>query len=305
MIAAAERRALEALLGSRVAFAAPLARYTSLRIGGPADALAQPADRDELLRLLRLCASAGLAHHVLGSGFNTLVLDGGIDGVVIQLTRLRGIEEKPAGALRVEAGVSHATLIGHCIREGLSGLEFGAGIPGSVGGWTAMNAGIGTRELKDALLEAEVASGDGTKLEALGADHLQPSYRRLAGLPSGAIVVSTLLRVTRAEPATVRTEVERLRARRAATQPLDLPSCGSVFENPPGDFAGRLIEAAGLKGLRIGGAEISMRHANFIVNRGGATAADVCALMARAVASVREHFGVTLAPEVRVLGSAA
>ena len=305
MIGDRERRALEALLGDRVAFGVPLAKHTALRIGGPADALAQPADRDELLRLLRLCAAAGLSHHVLGSGFNTLVRDGGITGVVVQLGRLRGIEEKPAGALRVEAGVSHATLTGYCIRHGLSGLEFGAGIPGSAGGWTAMNAGIGVRELKDALIEAEVASGDGTTIETLGPAELRPRYRGLAGLAPGAVVVSALLRVTKADPAAVRAEVERLRARRAATQPLDVPSCGSVFENPPGDFAGRLIEAAGLKGARVGGAEISTLHANFIVNRGGATAADVLALMERAKSAVRERFGIELAPEVRVVGRAA
>lgn len=305
MIGDADRRALEALLGDRVAFGAPLARHTPLRIGGAADALVQVADRDELLRLLRLCAAAGLAHHVLGAGFNTLVLDGGVAGVVIQLTRLRAIEEKPAGALRVEAGVSHATLTAYCIRRGLSGLEFGVGIPGSVGGWTAMNAGIGSREMKDVLIEAEVASADGTTLETLSQGELRPRYRGLAGLAPGAVIVSSLLRMTSADPASVRTEVERLRARRAATQPLDLPSCGSVFENPPGDFAGRLIEAAGLKGLRIGGAEISALHANFIVNRGGACAADVLALVERAQSTVRERFGVDLVPEVRIVGRAA
>lgn len=302
MIPAAARSALEALLGERVAFGVPLARHTALRVGGPADALAQPADRDELLRLLRLCAAHDLPHHVLGSGFNTLVLDGGMEGVVLQLGRFRGLEEKPAGALRVEAGVSHAALTSYCIRQGLAGLEFGAGIPGSMGGWAAMNAGIGVRELKDVLLEAEVASGDGTKLEALDPAALQPCYRGLAGLPHGAVIVSTLLRVTPADPPAVRAEVERLRAHRAATQPLDLPSCGSVFKNPPGDFAGRLIEAAGLKGLRAGEAEISPLHANFIVNHGGARAADVLALIERAQSVVAERFGARLEPEVRVVG---
>jgi UDP-N-acetylmuramate dehydrogenase len=305
MIAADFKRALSSLLEERVAFDVPLARHTALRIGGPADAFAEPGGREELLRLLRLCAGACVPHHVLGSGFNTLVLDGGIEGVVIHLGRFRGIEEKPAGALRIEAGVSHAALVNHCIKYGFAGLEFGAGIPGTVGGWIAMNAGIGVREVKDALLEAEVASADGARLDALRADELQPHYRGLGGLASGAVIVSTLLRVTPADPSAVRAEVERQRARRAETQPLDLPSCGSVFKNPPGDFAGRLIEAAGLKGLRAGNAEISTLHANFILNRGGARAADVLALIERARGAVRDRFGVTLEPEVRLVGRTA
>jgi UDP-N-acetylmuramate dehydrogenase len=305
MIAADFHRALSSLLEERVAFDVPLARHTALRIGGPADAFAEPAHREELLRLLRLCASAGAPHHVLGSGFNTLVLDGGIEGVVIHLGRFRGLEEKPAGALRIEAGVSHAALVNHCIKHGFAGLEFGAGIPGTVGGWIAMNAGIGVREVKDALVDAEVASADGARLEALAAHELRPHYRGLGGLAPGAVIVSTLLRVTPADPGAVRAEVERQRARRAETQPLDLPSCGSVFKNPAGDFAGRLIEAAGLKGLRVGGAEISALHANFILNRGGARAADVLALIERAQGAVRDRFGVTLEPEVRLVGRTA
>lgn len=300
----AARAALETLLGDRVAFDVPLSRHTAWRIGGPADALARPADRDELLRCLRVCARAGLPHVVLGSGFNTLVRDGGVDGVVLHLGRFRGLEAKPEGALRVEAGVSHATLTHHCIRHGLSGLEFGAGIPGTVGGWTAMNAGIGSREVKDVLLEAEVASADGSRLETLRPEDLRPRYRGLEGLAPGSVIVSTLLRVGASEPDAVRDEVERLRARRAETQPLDLPSCGSVFKNPQGDYAGRLIEAAGLKGARCGAAQISTVHANFIVNHGGARAADVIALVERARAAVLERFDVALEPEVRVIGRA-
>jgi UDP-N-acetylmuramate dehydrogenase len=305
VIAPAVREALVELLGDRVAFDVPLSRHTALRIGGPADAVAEPADRDELLRCLRLCARAGLRHTVLGSGFNTLVLDGGVAGLVLRLVRLRGLEAKPEGALRIEAGVSHATLTNYCIRNGLTGLEFGAGIPGTVGGWTFMNAGIGSREMKDVLVEAEVASRDGAQLETLRAAELRPCYRVLAGLPDASVIVSVVVRVEAADPDVVRAEVERLRARRAATQPLDLPSCGSVFKNPPGDFAGRLIEAAGQKGARVGAAEISPVHANFIVNHGGARAADVLALVERARSAVLERFGVALEPEVRVIGRSA
>ncbi len=305
MIPAGFRKALEDLLGERIEFGVPLARHTALRIGGPADALARPADRDELLGLLRLCAGSGLPRHVLGAGFNTLVLDGGIDGVAIHLGRLRRVAPEPPSALRAEAGVSHATLTRFCIEHGLSGIEFGAGIPGSIGGWTAMNAGIGSRELKDVLIEAEVASYDGTRLEAMTSADLDPHYRGLGGLEPGAVIVSTLLRVTAADPASVRAEVERLRGQRARTQPQGLPSCGSVFKNPPGDYAGRLIDAAGLKGAVEGGAEISTLHANFIVNRAGARAADVLALMELARKTVHQRFGIELEPEVRIIGRSA
>jgi len=302
VIGAEARAALQELLADRVAFETPLARLVALRIGGPADAVASPADRDELLALLRLCRAHGLPHHVLGAGFNTLVQDGGVDGVVIRLDRFRGLEECGDGTLRVEAGVSHATVTGYCQRRALSGLEFGVGIPGTMGGWTFMNAGIGSHEIKDVLVEAEVARGDGSEISVVAASALRPVYRALSALEPDAVLISARLRVAPDDPGRVRREMERLRARRAATQPLDLPSCGSVFKNPPGDHAGRLIEAAGLKGRREGAAQISTIHANFIVNHGGARARDVLALVAAARDEVRRRFRVALEPEVRVIG---
>ena len=152
----AARAELEEALGDRVRFDAPLARHTSLRVGGPADALATPADRGDLARLLAICARYRLPHLALGAGFNTLALDAGVEGVVIQLGRLRRLEERPGGTLRAEAGVSHNQLVKFCIRHGFSGLEFGAGIPGTVGGWIAMNAGIPSREVQHVVRELEV-----------------------------------------------------------------------------------------------------------------------------------------------------
>jgi UDP-N-acetylmuramate dehydrogenase len=305
VISEAARRALAQALGDRVRFDAPLARHTSLRIGGPADALATPARRDELARILALCAEHGLPHTVLGNGFNTLVLDGGMDGVVLSLARFRGLEELPGARLRAEAGVTHATITRRCVERGLAGLEFAAGIPGTMGGWVAMNAGIHEREVKDVLLEAEVMRADGGAIETLPNAALAFRYRAAAGLPAGSIVLCVTFGLRGSTRDVVAAEVERHLSRRAATQPLDIPSCGSVFKNPTGDFAGRLIEAAGLKGTRVGGAEISTVHANFIVNRGGATAADVLALIERARACVRERMGVELEPEVRIVGRKA
>ncbi len=302
MIGASAREALVAALGEDVAFDVPMARYTSLRVGGPADAVATPADRQALARLLRVCAAHRLPHRVLGRGFNLIVRDEGVDGVMIRLARFRRIEERPGGGLRVEAGVSHATLTRFCRERGLAGLEFGAGIPGSLGGWIAMNAGIGDRESKDVVREIEVVSPTGAQRRHLGRERLRFRYRGLRGLAPGSVVVAALLRVEPDAPEAVAAEVERLLARRAATQPLDVPSCGSVFKNPPRRFAGQLIEAAGLKGQRVGAAEISALHANFIVNRGGATASDVLALIGQARAKVRCRTGILLEPEVRVWG---
>jgi UDP-N-acetylmuramate dehydrogenase len=302
MISDAAREALRELLGEAVRFDVETSRLTSLRVGGPADAVATPGDRGQLQALLALCARERLPHRVIGRGFNTLVRDEGLDGVLISLGRFRRIEERPGGCIRAEAGVSHATLTRFCRDRGLEGLEFGCGIPGSLGGWIAMNAGIGEREIRDVVRELEVVSPSGARRSHLSRERLHFVYRGLRGLAPGSVVVSALLDVRPGSPRVVRAEVERLMARRAATQPLDVPSCGSVFKNPPHHFAGQLIEAAGLKGASQGGAQISPLHANFIVNTGGATAADVLALIGRARATVRCRTGILLEPEVRIWG---
>jgi len=305
MIPATLRSELEQSLGDRVQFAVPLSRYTSLRVGGPAGAIAAPADRDELARLLAICSRHGIPHAVLGSGFNAIASDSGFDGVVIRMNSWRRLEEEAEGRLRAESGVSHSQITNFCVERGLSGLEFTCGIPGSVGGWIAMNAGIPEREVKDAVLEVEVMEPDGASPQHLRRDELDFTYRALRGLADGALIVSALFEVREKSPALVRSEVDRLLAKRSDAQPLNRPSCGSVFKNPPGDFAGRLIESVGLKGRRIGGAEISQLHANFITNLGGATAGDVQALIEEAQKQVYDATGIRLLPEVRILGRTA
>jgi UDP-N-acetylmuramate dehydrogenase len=305
VIAAELRAELEAALPGAIRFDVDGSKLTSLRVGGPVDALATPPDRAALARLLALCARRGIRRRVIGRGFNTIVRDEGLDGVLIQLSALKRLEERPDGCLRVEAGVSHASLTRFCKERGLSGLEFGAGIPGSIGGWVAMNAGIPDRETKDTVREIEVMSPSGAKLHHLPRVKLGFGYRRLAGLAPGSVNVSALLEVRAGQRQAVSEAIDALLARRAATQPLDTPSCGSVFKNPPGSYAGRLIEAAGLKGAKHGGAQISTLHANFIVNTGGASAADVLALIGHARAAVRLRTGVLLEPEVRIWGRSA
>jgi UDP-N-acetylmuramate dehydrogenase len=305
MIAPELREALEARLGDRVRFGWPMAKLTSLRVGGPADAVVTPADRAELAFVLDRCHRTGTPHCAIGGGFNTLALDGALEGVVIQLSRFRRLEQRPDGALRAEAGVSHSQVTRFCTHHGLAGLEFAAGIPGSVGGWLAMNAGIPKREMRDVVMEVEVFSPSGRGHRHLPKESLHFEYRNLAGLAPGSVIVSALFQVTRDEPARVGERVRDLLDRRARTQPLNVPSCGSVFKNPPGDHAGRLIEASGLKGFQSGGAQISPVHANFIANTGDAKAADVLTLIETAQEKVHADSGARLRREVRIVGSPA
>ena len=304
MIDARARAALEDELGDAVRFDVPMSRHTALRVGGPADAVATPTDAGQLVRLLRLCTAHDLSRTVLGAGFNVLVRDGGIDGVVILLRKLRRIEMQAGPVICAQAGASHTSVARSCIENGLAGLEFAAGIPGTVGGWVAMNAGIGSREMEGVVREIEVVAGDGGTRRRWTRDELDFRYRGLHGLPAGSLVVSASLKVRHSTSEAVRAEVDRLLSSRAESQPLDTPSCGSVFRNPAGQFAGRLIERAGLKGERVGGAQISPRHANFIANTGGATASDVLELVERARRGVRKASGIELETEVVIMGRA-
>lgn len=302
MISPAGRTALRDALGDAIRFNVPMKRHVSLRVGGPADAMVTPKDRAELSRALTVCAAHGIPHHTLGTGFNTFVRDGGVDGLIVQMRKLRGLDLREDGTIRAEAGVSHSTLTKLCIQEGRSGLEFGAGIPGSIGGWVAMNAGIGEREMKDAVLALEVMKPDGDDVLTVERAALHFEYRALRRLEPGSIVVAAIFATTESTTEAVQAEVDRLLSHRQKTQPLDVPSCGSVFKNPEGDFAGRLIENVGLKGAKSGGAQISPVHANFIANTGNASATEILELIERAQSSVREAHGIELETEVKIVG---
>ncbi len=300
MIGSQAQRSLRALLGERVAFEVPMARHTSLRVGGPADALATPADALELAACLECCGSFGIPVLVAGGGFNLLVREGGWRGAVVRTAKLRALCRE-GNELLAEAGVSHSQITRLAVGEGLSGLEFAAGIPGSVGGWIAMNAGVPEREMGEVVEAIEVVDPRGERAwrprDAMGF-----AYRTTTGLGVGEIAVRARFSLKPAAPAAVREAVDRHLSHRRLTQPVDQPSCGSVFKNPPGDHAGRLIEASGLKGLRIGGAEISSLHANFIVTRADARAADVLALIERVRETIWARSEILLEPEVRIVG---
>jgi len=299
---AVQRRLREAMVGLRgaVRFHAPLAEYTSFRIGGPADVLVEPADAEDLVQLVAQASARKLPIFVLG-GTNLLVRDKGIRGVVVSLAQLRSIKEEPGSVLYAEGGVGMPTLISYAIRRSLAGLEWAAGIPGTVAGCVVMNAGTRLGEMKDSVKAVRIVTPTGTVLDCPARDIIF-DYRH-AELPAG-IVAGVWLQL---KPG-VRSDIEKvvkdyLRYRRD-TQPLTLPSAGCVFRNPPNDSAGRVVEAAGLKGAHVGDAEVSRKHANFIVNQGDASAKDVLALIRKVRAHVVRKTGVKLELELKIVGQA-
>ena len=297
-VAQADLRAAVAGLRGTVSFQASLRDYTSFKIGGPADVLVEPADIEDVCLVVQQARARKVPFFVLG-GTNLLVRDGGIRGIVISLARLRRIEEEPGFILYAEGGVGMPTLIGYAVRHSLAGLEWAAGIPGTVAGCVVMNAGTKLGEMKNSIKAVRMVNMNGQTVD-IPAAQMKFEYRR-ALLPRG-IVVGVWVQLRHG----VRSEIERmvkdyLRYRRD-TQPLALPSAGCVFKNPSSDSAGRLIEAAGLKGTRVGDAEVSTKHGNFIVNRGRACAADVIALIAKVRSAIRRRTGVRLDLELKIVG---
>jgi UDP-N-acetylmuramate dehydrogenase len=277
----------------------PLAPRTSIKVGGPADLLVRPADPADLAVLLAAVGSLGVPLSVLGGGANTLVADAGVRGVVVRLPADFGEERADGNRLLLSAGAPIGRLAARGHALGLVGAEFSAGIPGTLGGATAMNAGTRLGEMKQLLTRVELATADGLGLVPAAA--LQLAYRH-SQLPPGSVVTRVELELRPGDVAASQAAMEADLAHRRRTQPLHQPSFGSTFWNPPGRFAGQLVEAVGLKGYRLGGAAFSERHANFIVNLGAATASQVLALVRLAQARVEERFGVRLETEVKLLG---
>lgn len=283
----------------------PLADFTTLRVGGPAEALIRPGCREELVRLVGCLTEATVPWRVIGGGSNILVADAGVDGVVIVLgPRFAAIEPLPGAdglrLLRVEAGCSLARLSAWCLKHSCSGLEFVAGIPGTVGGAIMMNAGAFGGEIAQVIAQVELLDEQGRSEQR----PLNPADFRYRGWqrPHGQVVVSGIFKVTPAEREAIAARCHGYARQRAAKQPKAVASAGSFFKNPAGDSAGRLIEQAGLKGVTIGGAEVSSVHANFLVNRGRAQAQDLFELMQLVQGRVQERFGVELVPEVELVG---
>lgn len=278
----------------------PMKNHTSLRIGGPAKRMALPRSREELVILLGFLQQEGAQPFFLGNGTNLLVADEGIERVVISTAQLNCIEYDGGTELSADAGVSLARLAVFAWKQGLTGLEFAHGIPGSLGGGVVMNAGAYGGELKDVLVSVTAVFPDGVR--TLSTSELALGYRKsiFSSCPDAAVLCARV-RLQKGEGETIKTRMDELMAKRRASQPLDVPSAGSTFKRPVGHFAGTLIEQCGLKGTRVGGAEVSCKHAGFLVNVGGATCADMLALIEKVQRTVLGQTGVQLEPEVRLV----
>jgi UDP-N-acetylmuramate dehydrogenase len=286
----------------------PLAAFTTFRIGGPADLLYVPADKEDLALVAQICTELGETYFVMGGGSNILVRDGGLRGLVLHpapaLRRCWIVEKgETEGELASEAGVATSTLVATAARSGLGGLEFAVAIPGTVGGALKMNAGTPEGEIGDRIHEVEVLLRQG-ELKRLSYRECGFGYRKTT-FPQGAIILEGRWRLPARPPAEVLDLTKRFTRKRLERQPVGEACAGSMFKNPRGNYAGRLIEAAGCKGLTMGRAQVSSKHANFFVNTGGATAADVEALIHEVHRRVEASGGVALELEIEVVGEPA
>ena len=284
----------------RVLMNEPMCRHTTFRVGGPADVMFFPQSSEELQRAMALARAQGADALVIGNGSNLVVRDGGVRGLVIVLGEHMARIGVEGACLRAQAGAMLARVSAAAQEAGLSGLEFASGIPGTLGGGCAMNAGAYGGQLSDVLSCAAVLL-DG-EVRTLSRDEMQMSYRSTLPLRVGGIVLEAAFELHADDPAEIMARMKDLNARRRDKQPLNLPSAGSTFKRPEGHFAGALIEGCGLKGARVGGAQVSEKHAGFIVNTGGATASDILGLIALVQRRVLAETGVALETEVRIVG---
>ena len=280
----------------------PMARHTTMRVGGPAEILFSPASEGELLFAVREAKRAGAPFRIIGNGSNLLVLDGGLPGLTIRLGEAFSKISVDGNQIRAQAGALLSRVAAAARDASLTGLEFASGIPGSAGGGMAMNAGAYGGQLSDVFEGCRALDPETGIISALGPAEMALGYRESAALSRGLIVTEAAFRLTAGDRSAIQAKMDDLSARRREKQPLNLPSAGSSFKRPVGYFAGALIEQAGLKGLRVGGACVSEKHAGFVVNDRGATAQDVLDLIRLVQARVLEHSGVRLETEVRILG---
>ena len=299
-----DKRIVEELPDLKVVCDEPMSRHTSFRIGGPARRLAYPVNSAQLASLLDLALDCGANPFVIGKGTNLLIADEGLDRLVIDTSAMDRMElgAEPM-VLSADAGVSLARLADFACKQGLSGLEFAHGIPGTVGGAVCMNAGAYDGEMKQ-VIESVTVFFPGEGVREIPCEGMDFSYRHslLSDHPE-AVVLAATFRLKSGDPEQIREKMRELMARRKASQPLEFPSAGSTFKRPTGYFAGTLIDQCGLKRLTVGGAQVSEKHAGFVINQGGATCKDVTDLIALVQKRVMEEKGVHLEPEVKIIRS--
>lgn len=277
-----------------------LAPYTTMRTGGPAALFAEPRNAQQLAHVHQWAQEKGLPLLILGNGSNLLIADSGFDGLVIHLGRALSEVSVFANTLTAQAGASLAAAARAAAQASLTGLEFAAGIPGSIGGAVCMNAGAYGGEIAQVIVSARVLTPEGVRM--VSRDELSLGYRSSAVMQNGWVVLEATFELAPGSPDEIKATMADLAARRREKQPLQYPSCGSFFKRPVGYYAGALIEQAGLKGYRVGDAQVSELHAGFVINRGHATSSEIYRLMQEVQRRVQAQFGVTLEPEVRLIG---
>lgn len=280
----------------------PMAQYTSFRAGGKARMMVIPADAEQLSAVLGVLSGSGVQYMVLGNGTNILVKDSGYDGVIVKIGSGFDYVRQEGCRLVCGSGTRMSVAAKAALEGGLSGFEFASGIPGFTGGAVFMNAGAYGGEMKDILRRAKIVSKDGSREFYMTADELEMGYRHTKLHDTGDIVTEVEFVMEEGNRTQIKAKMSELMEKRNSRQPVNFPSAGSFFKRPEGYFAGKLIQDAGLKGLSVGGAQVSELHSGFIINRGGATATDILQLMEMIQARVFDEFGVRLETEVRIIG---
>ena len=285
----------------RVNIDEPMQQHTTFKIGGPADYLVSPASVEEIAAVIKLADTYAVPVTILGNGSNVLVRDKGIRGLVVKISRDMGHITHKDNKIIAGAGALLAAVSRYAADQGLGGMEFAIGIPGSIGGAVYMNAGAYDGEIKNVVSAVKAVWSDGT-IQKFSREKIGFGYRQSVFQKNGCIICEVELTLPVGDKAVIENKMKEYTRRRITKQPVELPSAGSTFKRPPGFYAGTLIEETGLKGLKVGGAQVSEKHAGFIVNSGGATAKDVLLLISEVQKRVAERFGVQLQPEVKILG---
>lgn len=281
-------------------FDVPMSLHTTFRVGGAADFFYEPQDTESLKAVLEMARNENIPVTVIGNGSNLLVLDGGIRGLVVKLGKKFSRIDVDGVNITAESGALMSQVAMRAYDAGLGGLEFAQGIPGTIGGGLYMNAGAYGGELKDVVVEAEYIDGD--EIKTISKEDMMLGYRKSIFSRNNFVITSVRMKLYEDNKETIFAKITDLKNRRVEKQPLEFASAGSTFKRPEGHFAGALIEQAGLKGKRIGAAEVSEKHAGFVINRGGATAAEIMELIEYVKDTVYKSSGVILEPEVRIIG---
>lgn len=277
-----------------------LSRYVNFKVGGPADILVTPKNKEQIIKTVSICKENNIPFYVIGNGSNLLVKDGGFRGVVISLTKVNNITVD-GERIKAECGAMLKQVSDKAVENSLTGFEFACGIPGTVGGAVFMNAGAYNGEMSQVIESADVINEKG-EIITLNNEELDLGYRSSIVMKKGYVVLSTTFKLEKGEVKSIKDLVADLTDKRESKQPLEYPSAGSTFKRPEGYFAGKLIQDAGLKGYGIGGAAISEKHSGFVINKGGATAKDILDLIHHIQDEVKKQFGVELHTEVRIIG---